>query len=156
MEMNVKVFELHDQGVSAGKIAQKLRIKKAVVLDILGDAANTGLGDAVEKLTEATGIKAAVNAVASALDVDCGCKARKEDLNKLFPNRKLNDLLTDQYEWLEDYFSTKKTSVNREQQVMLVEIYNHVFNSKRKVSNCSPCVVSVTNELKRIYNAARD
>ena len=152
MSNNEKVFDLFDQGLSAGKIAQKLKIKKAVVLDILGDAASTGLGDAVEKLTEATGIKAVVNAVASALDVDC----RKEDLNKLFPNRKLNDLLTDQYEWLEDYFSTKKTSVNREQQLRLVEIYNHVFNSRRQVSNCSPCVVSVTNELRKIYNAARD
>ena len=156
MSNNEKVFDLFDQGLSAGKIAQKLKIKKAVVLDILGDAASTGLGDAVEKLTEATGIKAVVNAVASALDVDCGCKARKEDLNKLFPNRKLNDLLTDQYEWLEDYFSTKKTSVNREQQLMLVDIYNHVFNSRRQVSNCSPCVMSVTNELRKIYNAARD
>jgi hypothetical protein len=156
MSNNEKVFDLFDQGLSAGKIAQKLKIKKAVVLDILGDAASTGLGDAVEKLTEATGIKAVVNAVASALDVDCGCKARKEDLNKLFPNRKLNDLLTDQYEWLEDYFSTKKTSVNREQQLRLVDIYNHVFNSRRQVSNCSPCVMSVTNELRKIYNAARD
>ena len=156
MSNNEKVFDLFDQGLSAGKIAQKLKIKKAVVLEILGDAASTGLGDAVEKLTEATGIKAVVNAVASALDVDCGCKARKEDLNKLFPNRKLNDLLTDQYEWLEDYFSTKKTSVNREQQLRLVDIYNHVFNSRRQVSNCSPCVMSVTNELRKIYNAARD
>ena len=156
MSNNEKVFDLFDQGLSAGKIAQKLKIKKAVVLEILGDAASTGLGDVVEKLTEATGIKAVVNAVASALDVDCGCKARKEDLNKLFPNRKLNDLLTDQYEWLEDYFSTKKTSVNREQQLRLVDIYNHVFNSRRQVSNCSPCVMSVTNELRKIYNAARD
>ena len=95
MEMNEKVFELNDQGLAAGKIAQKLRIKKAVVLDILGNAANTGLGDTVEAITEATGIKAVVEAVSDALGVDCGCAARKEDLNKLFPNRKLNDLPTE-------------------------------------------------------------
>lgn len=32
--VNVKVFELFDQGVKPGKIAQKLKIKKAVVIDI--------------------------------------------------------------------------------------------------------------------------
>ena len=40
--INVKVFELHDSGVKAGKIAQKLRIKKTVVLDILGEAGKSG------------------------------------------------------------------------------------------------------------------
>ena len=156
MEMNEKVFELFDQGVTAGKIAQKLRIKKAVVLDILGDAANTGLGDTVEKLTEATGIKAVVESVSDALGVDCGCQARKEDLNKLFPNRKLNDLMTEDYNWLVDYFSVSRSSVNRQQQVMLVAIYNRVFNSKRVVSNCGPCVKSVSDELKKIFDAARN
>tara|TARA_R110002049_G_scaffold74058_1_gene191268 strand:+ start:100 stop:570 length:471 start_codon:yes stop_codon:yes gene_type:complete len=156
MSNEEKVFELFDQGLSAGKIAQKLKIKKAVVLDILGDAANTGLGDTVEKITEATGIKAVVEAVAGALDADCGCKARKEDLNKLFPNRKLNDLLDDQFLFLEEFFSVSRSSVNREQQLSLVEIYNHVFNSKRKISNCGPCVKSVSDELRKIYDAARD
>ena len=156
MEMNEKVFELNDQGLAAGKIAQKLRIKKAVVLDILGNAANKGLGDTVEAITEATGIKAVVEAVSDALGVDCGCAARKEDLNKLFPNRKLNDLPTEDYIWLSGYFSEKRTSVNREQQLMLVDIYNRIFNSKRKVSNCSSCVVSITKELKQIFNEANN
>lgn len=41
-----------------------------------------GLGDAVEKVTEATGIKALVKFVAGE---DCGCEERKELLNKLVP-----------------------------------------------------------------------
>ena len=50
--INVKVFELHDSGVKAGKIAQKLRIKKTVVLDILGEAGKSeGLGDVITKIT---------------------------------------------------------------------------------------------------------
>ena len=32
MDINERVFELHSEGFKAGKIAQKLRIKKAVVL----------------------------------------------------------------------------------------------------------------------------
>lgn len=154
--LNEKVFELFDSGVSAGKIAQKLKVKKAVVLDILGDAADQGLGDTVEKITEATGIKAVVETVAEALGTDCGCKARKEELNKLFPNRKLNDLLDDQYEWLDQYFSQRRSTVNRPTQVKLVEIYNHVFNSKRVVSSCGVCVKKMVEELERVYDAARD
>lgn len=151
--INVKVFELHDTGVSAGKIAQKLRIKKTVVLDILGEQGKVaGLGDIITKVTEVTGIKAAVEAIAD----DCGCKARAEKLNDLFPNRKLEDLLTEQFDYLAGFFAKKATSVNRPVQLKLVEIYNHVFNSKREVSNCSPCVAAVINDLRKVYDRANN
>lgn len=41
-----------------------------------------GVGDLVSIITEATGIKAAVDAVAGE---DCGCKGRRQKLNELFP-----------------------------------------------------------------------
>lgn len=44
-----------------------------------------GLGDTVEKITTATGIKKVVEAVSKATGKDCGCKKRKEALNKAFP-----------------------------------------------------------------------
>lgn len=44
-----------------------------------------GLGDTVEKITKATGIKKVVEAVAKATGKDCGCKARKDALNRSFP-----------------------------------------------------------------------
>lgn len=44
-----------------------------------------GFGDTVEKITTATGIKKVVDAVANATGKDCGCKKRKEALNKAFP-----------------------------------------------------------------------
>lgn len=47
-----------------------------------------GLGDVVEAITEATGIKAATEAVAKATGRDCGCGRRKEALNKLVPFKK--------------------------------------------------------------------
>ena len=156
MDINNKIVQLHEEGFTAGKIAQKLRVKKAVVLDILGEAANKGLGDAVEKITEATGIKAVVETVAKALDSDCGCKARKETLNKLFPNRKLNDLSESDYDYLDKYFAEKRHSVSSKEQKELVRIYNDIFNAKRVVSNCSTCVASVVRELKRIYDAANN
>jgi hypothetical protein len=45
----------------------------------------TGLGDAVESFTKATGIKKAVDIISTAVDTDCGCGKRKELLNKYFP-----------------------------------------------------------------------
>lgn len=149
---NDKVFELNAEGFTAGKIAQKLRIKKAVVLDILGEAKNAGLGDIVTEFTEVTGIKKVVETLVD----DCGCAARAEKLNKLFPNRKLNNLETEQFDFLKDFFTPKRpTSVDPKTQRELVAIYNHVFKSKRKVTNCSPCLVNLIDDLFKIYEGAK-
>jgi hypothetical protein len=45
---------------------------------------SAGLGDTIEKITKATGIKAAVELFSSVTGLDCGCDERKETLNKLF------------------------------------------------------------------------
>lgn len=156
MTTNERIFKLNDEGLSAGKIAQKVKVKKAEVLEILGEAANKGLGTQIEKATEATGIKSVVEAISEAFDKDCGCAARKEKLNKLFPNRKLNDLDTNDYEWLKNWNSKKRYSVSPLEQQMLVDIYNRVFNSKRVVSNCSPCIASINRELKVIFDGANN
>jgi hypothetical protein len=154
--INQQVFDLYDQGLSAGKIAQKLKIKKAVVLDVLGNAVDKGLGDKVEMVTEALGIKALVEAVSEKTGVDCRCAARKGTLNKLFPSRKLNDLLIEDYEYLKEYFSTKKHKVSPAVQRELVFIYNRIFNAKRQFSGCGPCVAKMTDELKRILDGANN
>ena len=44
-----------------------------------------GLGDSIEKITKATGIKSFVSKVNKILGKDCGCKERKKKLNKFFP-----------------------------------------------------------------------
>ena len=43
-----------------------------------------GLGDSIEKVTKATGIKN-VDTVAKATGKDCGCGQRRDTLNRLFP-----------------------------------------------------------------------
>jgi len=45
-----------------------------------------GLGDSIERITEITGIKKVVEKVTG--NKDCGCKKRKETLNKKFPYKK--------------------------------------------------------------------
>jgi hypothetical protein len=44
-----------------------------------------GLGDTIEKITTATGIKKVVETVAKVTNKDCGCGKRKEALNRSFP-----------------------------------------------------------------------
>ena len=44
-----------------------------------------GLGDSIQKITKATGIKKVVDTVSKATGKDCGCGKRQETLNKIFP-----------------------------------------------------------------------
>jgi len=47
-----------------------------------------GLGDTIEKITKATGIKTVIKTVSKTVKKDCGCNKRKETLNRLFPYNK--------------------------------------------------------------------
>ena len=48
-----------------------------------------GLGDSVEKITKATGLKTLTELLAESMGKkDCGCNKRKEWLNKQFPYKK--------------------------------------------------------------------
>ena len=47
-----------------------------------------GLGDSIEKITKATGIKKVVDKVSRVTGKDCGCRKRKQQLNKMFPYKK--------------------------------------------------------------------
>tara|TARA_R100000734_G_C3307880_1_gene98485 strand:+ start:1192 stop:1347 length:156 start_codon:yes stop_codon:yes gene_type:complete len=44
-----------------------------------------GLGDTIAKFTQKTGIKAAVQKIASGLNKPCGCQKRQDYLNQKFP-----------------------------------------------------------------------
>jgi hypothetical protein len=47
-----------------------------------------GLGDSIEKFTQATGIKKVVQQVEKVTGKDCGCGKRKDTLNRAFPYNK--------------------------------------------------------------------
>ncbi len=118
------------------------------------DAQNgvTGLGDVVEKITEATGIKKLVKWIAGE---DCGCEERKEKLNKLFPLRSKtpNCLMEDDYKWLKNWIAGGKTRMKHNEQVRFIEIYNNVFNTRYTTSNCGDCLISKLHELKVVLEA---
>ena len=47
-----------------------------------------GLGDSIEKITKATGIKKVVNKISEVTKKPCNCGERKDTLNRLFPYNK--------------------------------------------------------------------
>jgi hypothetical protein len=114
------------------------------------DAASEGLGDSIEKITEATGIKAAVKFLAGE---DCGCDARKEKINKLFGYNNPECLTEDEYLWLADFFSGPRSAINNIEQRRMLKIYNRVFRANKQVTSCSPCIKSVYDKLQQYFQS---
>jgi hypothetical protein len=109
---------------------------------------SAGLGDTVEKITTATGIKKAVKFLAGE---DCGCDERKDKLNKIFPYQKPNCLTEIEYIYLKD--NLNKNKITPDIQKELVNIYNRIFNEKAITTGCSKCFLNgVHKKLNDILN----
>jgi hypothetical protein len=109
-----------------------------------------GLGDVIENITHATGIDKVVHAIAGD---DCGCKERKEYLNKLFPfgKRVVNCLTDEQKEYLGTFFELNPNTIYPIQQRELSEIYKHVFD-RIVDTNCASCWRDIIKDLKNVYD----
>lgn len=113
------------------------------------ESAAEGFGDTIEKITEATGIKAVVAFLAGE---DCGCEERKAKLNKILPFNKPECFTEEEYFWLSDYFKRKTSVIDRNTQKQLVDIYNRVFRRNQRLTTCSSCIRQVYNDLKRYFD----
>ena len=110
-----------------------------------------GLGDQIESFTKATGIKKLVEWV---FGDGCGCKERKEKLNKLFPRgQKAECLLEDEYKYMKYIKIEERTNLNPEIQKRILKIYNRVFNTRIEYSSCASCWIRYVNELKTVLKA---
>jgi hypothetical protein len=114
-----------------------------------------GLGDTVEKITKATGIKKVVDAISEAAGIDCGCGERKDLLNKIFPYKQTECINDVDNEWLTNFFSTTNNQLTPKQQNRVTEIYKNVFNENIQPSNCGSCWRDKINELKQVYETQR-
>ena len=112
-----------------------------------------GLGDTLEAITEATGIKAAVEVFNKATGLDCGCSERKETLNKLFPyNSNINCLTESDYNLLTSFLAPDKNTLTSSEQLVVSDIYFNVFNYRLQLSSCGSCWVGKIDELRKVYN----
>ena len=94
----------------------KAKAKKKVTTKKEVEPKMEGLGDLVEKVTEATGIKKVVKAV---FGDDCGCDERREKLNKLLSFKTAECLTEDSTQRIR----TRLDLANGEQSCQLVEEY---------------------------------
>ena len=107
-----------------------------------------GLGDTIAKITKATGIDKVAKKV---LGDDCGCEERKQALNKMFPYAKVRQFTEDEMSIYESVLPRIGSTVKREDQAILVKLYNKVFNSNKKPSSCGSCVQQTVAQLAKVY-----
>ena len=110
--------------------------------------ASQGLGDTVEKITKATGIKKAVKFLAGE---DCGCDERKEKLNELFRYRKPECLSESEFDLIKMAVDTKKNKFTPDEQELFKNIYERIFKVKVECTPCSFAKV-VWKDLTAVYN----
>ena len=108
-----------------------------------------GLGDTIERITKATGIKAVVDKVSEITGIDCKCQERKEALNKLYPYTR--QMTEDEITIYEEVMSRTKGTLTGDDQAILVRVYNKLFNANKKTSSCDSCVKGTLQKLKTVY-----
>lgn len=106
-----------------------------------------GLGDTIEKITKATGIKKVVDLLFD----DCGCDARKEYFNKRYPYT-IECFTQDEFNYLKPIYDNNVQRLSFTDRVNVLGIYNKTFNKNQEQTSCSSCWVSILRELKVIYN----
>ena len=108
-----------------------------------------GLGDSVEKVLKATGIDKVAKKV---LGDDCGCEERKEKLNKIFPYKNVRQFTQDELSIYESVLPRLKSgTIKRDDQLILVKLYNKVFNANKQTSSCGSCVQQTIAQLDKVY-----
>ena len=117
-----------------------------------------GLGDTIEQITTATGIKAVVDKISEVTGVPCGCEERKETLNKLWSyrnteNQTLNCLSEDSTTFLSEFLSNQPEQLSIKLQERLKTIYKEVFNLNFQGTNCGSCWRDMIRELQQVYDA---
>lgn len=110
-----------------------------------------GLGDTIEQITEATGIKKVVKAIAGE---DCGCDERRDALNKLFPYKKPKCLDPEELEYLTTGILRKRTLPYKDRE-RIATIHARVFNHKFDIPcTCNPKIwMQWMRELQELIDA---
>ena len=107
-----------------------------------------GLGDTIEKVTKATGIKSVVKWLAGE---DCGCDERKEKLNKLFPYHKPECMTEQEYNTFGEL--KDKQVIRPMEQEAINEMYSRIFKQPAQATNCGSCLAERIDKLKSVYTA---
>lgn len=110
-----------------------------------------GLGDTIEQITTATGIKAVVDKISEVTGIDCGCEERKELLNKIWTYRQPNCLSNESIEWLTTFLPNRPEQLTIKQQEKLKVIYKETFNIDFQTTSCGSCWRDMIIEIEKVY-----
>ena len=110
-----------------------------------------GLGDTIEQITTATGIKAVVDKISEVTGIDCGCEERKELLNKIWTYRQPNCLSNESIEWLSTFLPNRPEQLTIKQQEKLKVIYKETFNTDFRGTSCGSCWRDMIREIQKVY-----
>ena len=122
-----------------------------------------GLGDIVEDITTATGIKKAVKTI---FGDDCGCEERKKKLNKIllprFKTQKAYRCLSEeQYKIFGEYKKnrTLETELQTKNVQLVIDLYAHVFAIQHNINDfCRTCgkntrIRNINDKLDVVYES---
>tara|TARA_R110000751_G_scaffold199821_1_gene304623 strand:- start:30 stop:401 length:372 start_codon:yes stop_codon:yes gene_type:complete len=113
-----------------------------------------GLGDKIAAVTKVTGIEKVVKTF---FGDDCGCDERRDRLNKMFPNRKINQMDEEQQTFFREVLQVKyRSHANLDKAVgtQFYKLYNDVFGVKKKRTSCSSCNKGMYIELLKVYESS--
>ena len=112
-----------------------------------------GLGDSIEKFTEATGLKRLAKRL---IGEDCGCDERRDKLNKLFPYaRPMNAEEREVWETeLSDWENHR--GITAPMQKKAIELLRQTTGQKKRFSRCGSCVSDLFKKVESIYHNSCD
>jgi len=117
-----------------------------------------GLGDTIEKITTATGIKKVVEWLADGKD--CGCQERKKWLNKKY-QYKVECMVKSEYEWFKKYLERHNPKKFLDKDIYhVVQIHFRLFKVIPKVCRGCDSAILVMNKtvgnIKQVYDSYTD
>ncbi len=159
-ELEKKVHELlTTTELSHTEIAKKFGTSRQKV-EAIKRKLQVPLGDKVEKFTKATGIKKVVDTAAKLLNKDCGCKARKDNLNSIdiagLRLKVVNHPTESDVDEIYTLLNEQRTGWDRPTRERIERMRSKIFNVRYSVISCASCGVIYTkrlNELKRVFDA---
>ena len=116
-----------------------------------------GLGDTIEKITKATGIKKLVEKF-TPKGKECGCNERKEKLNKMFPYRlkSVRCLTEDEQVHYKAFKENRTLRLNNDEIKFVCKLYSEIFNKlyyePPKNSSLKP-VYRMIEALDKVYES---
>ena len=117
-----------------------------------------GLGDTIEKVTEATGVKKLVKFIAGE---DCGCDERKSKLNSMFAYKEPNCMTETEYSNWNVFREDSGEVLTRSEMEQVVRLHARLFNHPiHRPCTCAPKkwqnMISEINQLFETYDEQTD